>query len=825
MKSSNFWTGSSTGAKTLPKVPTIVRHSEIQMEKIIANGGFAEVWLGTYLPTGKQVAIKKLYSSELSEEIMNEINIHASLHHQFIANFVGYTDEKPFCILTEYVPNGTLYRALHINDESVRLSPTDLTIIATGIASAMEYLHSKNIIHKDLKTLNVLLDSRNQPKICDFGISMKKGGNTNLNKSFGTASIMPPEQHKKLEYNESVDVYAFGIMLWEMLTREIPFDGIDQAQIIYAVAMKGKRPLIPNNTPKLLDLLIRKCWNQNPQDRPSFYWIFSQFSSGNVQFPGTISSAVSNFFSFYGFKTSINSVFVFSNNNSVRKHNGLNMSGRGDSSFNIRMELSEIYDALSDPHTKKCPRNIIMYLKNDLKMMLLMGSRFWELLFPYLIEDDEHIHKNVLNLLLIAAKNQYMLDYLNSSHQIYNYVHPKTLELFLYIFCFQSTLISQKLVLKLESIISKSKDDNKVVDYCIRLLCKILDNTSDIKIQKLVVKFFLQIINESVEHNYGSFILKIITLHSELIKVSKKKLLQLASIYLHSSQQTSIAAAYQVIMNFNDTTIITLDDCLMHFQSDYCPLREISLEFFRSVFLNDINDIEIAKKIVIILFNVFSKSRSQNASLLLFYFASKSLYSSIFLDVEVQNEILTISDDLATDIFPLFILMLKIDPKIFLNNLVSQFIASILKYGDLHSFSVLCYLISNYDLPPASIKKYEQKGIISMICERTKNTDNLNVINYVSKALVKFIPYSFFSDYEIIITKLVEQIKYYGAKAYPCLIALSMLSEYNQIIPLLISLDLDKYLSKFFSLKDSVKYVQSLESKIQRNKSTFVINK
>ncbi|KAH0793127.1 TKL family protein kinase [Histomonas meleagridis] len=360
----------------IPKKPTVIRHSEIRLEKNIATGGFAQVWLGIYLPTGQKVAIKKLFSTELTPEILNEINIHSSLHHKFITNFIGYTDEKPFCIVTEYVPNGTLHDALHSSDSKVRLSPTDLTIIATGISSAMSYMHSKRIVHRDLKSLNILLDSRYQPKICDFGISTILDSDSKLNQGFGTASIMSPEQHRQQNFNESVDVYAFGIMLWEMLTRQVPFENIDPIQLIYSVSMKGERPPIPKNTPKLLEFLIRKCWSQTPEERPTFKWIHLELSSGNIQFPGTISSAVSNFFASYGGRTQTNSTFVFAASEPHNKPKSQIASGRRDRTFDTRMEVAEIVNALRNPHKKEF-KVALHCIESDPKIRRLMDRELY----------------------------------------------------------------------------------------------------------------------------------------------------------------------------------------------------------------------------------------------------------------------------------------------------------------------------------------------------------------------------------------------------------------------------------------------------------------
>ena len=135
----------------------------------------------------------------------------------------------------------------------------------------MAYLHSRNIIHRDLKPSNILLTRNNRAKIADFGMSVTNFGQE-LTAETGTYRWMAPEVIRHESYSSNADVYSFGIVLWQLITREIPFDTLSPVQTAYAVA-EGERPIIPSSTPEPLRRIICACWDEDSQRRPSFTYI------------------------------------------------------------------------------------------------------------------------------------------------------------------------------------------------------------------------------------------------------------------------------------------------------------------------------------------------------------------------------------------------------------------------------------------------------------------------------------------------------------------------------------------------------------------------
>ncbi|GJR95282.1 serine/threonine-protein kinase STY46-like protein isoform X2 [Tanacetum coccineum] len=134
----------------------------------------------------------------------------------------------------------------------------------------MNYLHQNNIIHRDLKAANLLMDENDVVKVADFGVARVKAQTGVMTAETGTYRWMAPEVIEHKPYDLKVDVFSFGIVLWELLTGKLPYEYLTPVQAAIGVVQKGLRPTIPKNTqPKLAELLGR-CWHKDPSLRPDF---------------------------------------------------------------------------------------------------------------------------------------------------------------------------------------------------------------------------------------------------------------------------------------------------------------------------------------------------------------------------------------------------------------------------------------------------------------------------------------------------------------------------------------------------------------------------
>jgi len=213
-------------------------------------------------------------NDQFLQDFYKEVIIMRSLRHPNILQFLGACTVPPnICIVMEFMPMGSLFKILH--DEAITQMDFDLLKrMMLDTAKGMNYLHKSDpiVIHRDLKSHNLLVDENWKVKVCDFGLSkiLETQADFTSMTACGTPSWTAPEILRNEKYTEKADIYSFGIVLWECVSREDPYYGMPPFQVVLAVGTKGMRPIIPSQTPARWANLIRSCWNEQAQQRPSF---------------------------------------------------------------------------------------------------------------------------------------------------------------------------------------------------------------------------------------------------------------------------------------------------------------------------------------------------------------------------------------------------------------------------------------------------------------------------------------------------------------------------------------------------------------------------
>ena len=265
----------------------------------IGQGSFGIVYRAWHKKHKRWYAIKTSNSANVTDEettksVLQEVTQMVAVRDRYILQVYGMVanDNELVGIVMEYMPYGSIYK---IANKGI-IFPTCLKLrFIYETAQAMNMLHSNNILHLDIKSPNILLDEDLRVKLTDFGLSVKFRDTVNrLSKEIegpdqvrkGTVSFIAPEVFTNLntKRNKKLDIYAFGITIWEILTGKWPFDGCTEAMVIFGVRERQRPDLseIPTVTEneyqsnKIIVQLMKKCWHQDPQERPEFAEILDQ---------------------------------------------------------------------------------------------------------------------------------------------------------------------------------------------------------------------------------------------------------------------------------------------------------------------------------------------------------------------------------------------------------------------------------------------------------------------------------------------------------------------------------------------------------------------
>nr|KJB26519.1 hypothetical protein B456_004G245400 [Gossypium raimondii] len=237
---------------------------DLDIGERIGLGSYGEVYHADW--NGTEVAVKKFldqdFSGDALAEFKREVRIMRRLRHPNVVLFMGAVTRPPnLSIITEFLPRGSLYKILHRPHS--RIDEKQRIKMALDVARGMNCLHASipTIVHRDLKSPNLLVDKNWTVKVCDFGLSRLKHNTFLSSKSTaGTPEWMAPEVLRNEPSNEKCDVYSFGVILWEIATLRLPWSGMNPMQVVGAVGFQNRRLDIPKELDPLVARIIWQCW-------------------------------------------------------------------------------------------------------------------------------------------------------------------------------------------------------------------------------------------------------------------------------------------------------------------------------------------------------------------------------------------------------------------------------------------------------------------------------------------------------------------------------------------------------------------------------------
>jgi eukaryotic-like serine/threonine-protein kinase len=246
-----------------------------QIEGVAARSGMASIFRGIDVRTGRKVAIKVPHPEMEGDPVFfdrfaREQEIGQKLDHPGVMKVFADDDRSQVYMVMEWVDGRLLRQVLN---ESGKFSPERAVRIATRILNALDYIHKNGVVHRDLKPENIMVDEQDNIKLIDFGIAANVGSRrltfAKLSQTMGTPDYISPEQVRGKRGDARSDLYAVGVMLYEMLTGKVPFTGANAFIIMNDRLLNNPMPpreIDPTITPQLQEIIYR-AMERDPKQR------------------------------------------------------------------------------------------------------------------------------------------------------------------------------------------------------------------------------------------------------------------------------------------------------------------------------------------------------------------------------------------------------------------------------------------------------------------------------------------------------------------------------------------------------------------------------
>lgn len=261
----------------------LITYSDIELGEKIGSGSFGDVFKAKYIHSIVAVKFIKNHSNNDQSEFKKEITVMKKLKSEYLVHFYGYSPSPQPCLVMEYMSNGSLYHLLR-SENKVKLQ-NDYIQIALDIAYGLAFLHSKKIVHRDIKSLNILINGSFRAKISDYGLSHIKSDTmtSSIKDASGSLRWMAPELlgRRAVANSTASDIYSYGRTLLELISGNIPFENTKNDTEVVTCILQAKDDPLPENGKysKKFSSLISLCLFRDPNKRPNINQVIEHLKS------------------------------------------------------------------------------------------------------------------------------------------------------------------------------------------------------------------------------------------------------------------------------------------------------------------------------------------------------------------------------------------------------------------------------------------------------------------------------------------------------------------------------------------------------------------
>lgn len=262
----------------------VLRAEHIVFGPLLGSGGSAQVYRGSCC--GQEVAIKKVNGVAHLEELAKEVNALRRLKHPRLVRFMGACIQPPLLLIVmEFMSGGSLYDRLFGSKRGQPIAPPERWVIGAHMLEGLAFLHSQRVVHRDLKSMNILLDAQQSARICDFGLAQQMEVQATqiprkLEGEGGSPRYMAPELYDAVhgKLTEKVDIWAMGCIFIELFGGVLPYaDCNTMAQLSARILVERRPPDLPPGLPPPLAELIRRCHHFDPSRRINTTDLLNEF--------------------------------------------------------------------------------------------------------------------------------------------------------------------------------------------------------------------------------------------------------------------------------------------------------------------------------------------------------------------------------------------------------------------------------------------------------------------------------------------------------------------------------------------------------------------